>query len=201
MAKQRRHHVKRAVIEDELRLIIGAGDDVANGSQCSRLHFDFLVRKQRHEILDDAALDHKLKIRANRVGLRCNENSWRARRLSYQVLQAAGAHYSKTLSSQNAFQPPAYLNLIVATVGEVGKRPDGVDEDARVLVVDERGERRQQRLYDRLAWRRIFAAAQVDHNPSDIAQKIERNFRIDESKQWFNDAELNAIIAEMRTVA
>ena len=53
---------ERIVVEHSLCLLIGARDDVPHRPQCRRLHFDFAVRQQRHQLRNDVRVDNHLDL-------------------------------------------------------------------------------------------------------------------------------------------
>jgi hypothetical protein len=48
-----RHHLKSAAVQNELGLVVSAGDNIPNCAQCRRLHFHFVVAQQGDEVLND----------------------------------------------------------------------------------------------------------------------------------------------------
>jgi hypothetical protein len=73
------------------------------------------------------------------------------------------------------------LNLIIATIGQIGKSPDSVHQNACVLMMNQHGERWKQSLHDLTRRRRIFAAAQVDHH-------LNKDVKFDHNKQGVSKA-------------
>lgn len=49
-------------VQNHLRLVIGAGHNVAHGSQSGRLHFHFPMAEQRNQLGHHAAINHHLDL-------------------------------------------------------------------------------------------------------------------------------------------
>ena len=49
--------------------------------------------------------------------------------------------------------------------------------------------------------RRVFVAAEIDDDPSDVPQKRDRNRRVDERQERLDDAQRNAVISTLWTVS
>lgn len=62
MRQQSREMRERVAVEHDLSLLVRAGDDVADGPQRRRLHFDVLMRQQRDQLRHDARLYHHLDL-------------------------------------------------------------------------------------------------------------------------------------------
>lgn len=93
------------------------------------------------------------------------------------------------------------LDLLVSAIGQVAQSPDGVDKDVHVRVVNEVTEGRKD-LIDRLDGRWwVLVAAQIDDNPGDVAQEADGNIRFNERQKRRNDAALDDIIAQLRSIA
>ena len=56
--------LESVVIENDLCLIIGAGDDVSDGPERRRDHFDVLVAQERHQVWHEAGVYDELKPRS-----------------------------------------------------------------------------------------------------------------------------------------
>ena len=49
--------------------------------------------------------------------------------------------------------------------------------------------------------RRVLVPAQVHHDPRDVAQKRDWDFRVDEAEQGLHDAEPDDVVTQVRTVS
>ena len=136
MAEKGAEEAERTVVEHNLKfyssndkahweylsLLVSAGDDVSDGAKRRSLKFDFGVAEQEHQLWNDVRIDDlsTFKIMIILEQLICNFPS----------------------------QVKAYhLNLLVAAISEVRERPDGVDENGGVLVLNQLAERGQKLAY------------------------------------------------------
>lgn len=56
------------VIEYNLSLLIRSGDDIPDGTQCSRLDLHLYMRQQRNQVGDDSTVDNELDLFVASVG-------------------------------------------------------------------------------------------------------------------------------------
>lgn len=93
------------------------------------------------------------------------------------------------------------LDLLVPTVCQVTERPDGIDQDVDVRIVNEMTERWKD-LIDGLNRRRwILVATQIDNHPGDVTEEADRDIRFHEGEQRLNDAHLYDIISKLRSIS
>lgn len=49
-------------------------------------------------------------------------------------------------------------------------------------------------------WGRVLVAAQVDHDPSDVAEEGDGYGGADEGQEWFNHTQTDDVISALRTI-
>lgn len=93
------------------------------------------------------------------------------------------------------------LDLFVSTIGQIRKRPDSVDQNIHIRVVNEVTKCWKDLIDGLNGWRRVLVATQVDNDPSDVAEEADRDIRLDKREQRRNDTHFDDIISQLRTIS
>lgn len=68
-------------------------------------------------------------------------------------------------------------------------------------MIDKQGQSRQNDCDDLGSKGRLLRTTKIDDDPGHVAQEAEWNLRIDEGEKWLKNAQLEAVVAEVWSIA
>ena len=136
--EQREERRERSAVDDNLRLVVVAGDDVAHGPQSRDEHRRALAAEKLHQPAADARLDHRLDLVVGAVA----EVAQRPARIRQHLL-VVGVHQPRERGERVAEELKLGLRLAAAKVGE---GPRGVAEHGELGVLVELLQERVKRV-------------------------------------------------------